>query len=328
MNKFIYSAIAIAAASSTSMAAEGDWLQLDQDIASLSSTVAQGGGVDVGALIRNSYRDGGSEGGWSFEDVDVWLEGSLEEFDWRVNVDLDSGSAALEDAWVRWACGENVGITWGQFRQRIARSANIDPENQFFIDRSLIGMRFDMFDNGIQVDGMHSGFTWALAAQNGADGTGDSLMYTAHASYNIGNGVAHQESALKAGDELDAVIGVGYTDMEDDGEDAILIIDAAITMGQIFGTIELADGGDDAVLASAGSENPYAVAVTYLLADNLELGYRHEDRDDDADTTKDTFGLNWLLHGQNAKWGINYIDDEATADELIAINLTVGKSRR
>ena len=114
MNKFIFSAIAIAAASSTSQAAEGDWLQLDQDIASLSSSVAQGGGIDMGAIIRNSYRDGDVVGGWEFDDVDVWLEGSLEEFDWRISFELfltdddpltDDKALELQEAWVRWACG-------------------------------------------------------------------------------------------------------------------------------------------------------------------------------------------------------------------------------
>lgn len=332
MNKFIFSAIAIAAASSTSQAAEGDWLQLDQDIASLSSSVAQGGGIDMGAVVRNSYRDGDTEGGWSFEDVDVWLEGSLEEFDWRVSMDLDTGTAVVEDAWVRWACGENIGITWGQFKNNIVRSAIVDPENLLFIDRSLIGMEFDSWDNGVQVAGDVSGFMWSLAAQNGTDGTGDSLLFGAHVGYHIGNGVTPSEGAMKGGEEFDATIGVGYTDEQDDGVDAILLIDGAFTVGPISGGIELADGGDDTVLSNGtftGTDgtNPWALMVGYLLADNLELGFRHEDRDNDADETRSTFGLNWYLHGHNAKWQINYIDDDALPDQVIAVGLTVGKSR-
>ena len=327
MNKFIFSAIAIAAASSTSQAAEGDWLQLDQDIASLSSSVAQGGGIDMGAIIRNSYRDGNTEGGWSFEDVDVWLEGSLEEFDWRVSMDLDSGSAVLEDAWVRWACGEDIGITWGQFKQNLVRSAIVDPENLLFIDRSLIGTEFDRWDNGIQVDGDMSGFMWSLAAQNGSDGTGDSLAFGAHVGYHIGNGVTMSEGAMKGGEEFDATIGVGYFDEQDDGFDAILLIDCAFTVGPISGGVELADGGYDAVLSGSDGTNPWALMVGYLLADNLELGFRHEDRDNTADEYRSTFGLNWYLHGHNAKWQINYIDDDALTDQVIAIGLTVGKSR-
>lgn len=337
MNKFIFSAIAVAAASSTSLAAEGDWLQLDQDIASLSSSVAQGGGINMGAVLRNSYRDGGTVGGWEFEDADVWLEGSLEEFDWRISVDFDSGSAVLEDAWARWACGENLGITWGQFKNELVRSAIIDPENLLFIDRSLLGMRFDFWDNGVQVAGHNSGFRWNIAAQNGStatggDGTGDSLDFGAHVSYAIGNGVTAMEGAMKSGDELDAAIGVGYYDRQDDGLDAILLVDAAFTMAQISGSVELADGGDDTVLANGtfvgdDGTSPWAVTLGYLLADNLELGFRHEDRDNDADESRSTFGLNWYLHGHNAKWAINYIDDDFLADEVIAVGLTLGKSR-
>lgn len=326
MNKFFFSAIAVAAASSTSLAAEGDWLQLDQDIASLSSSVAQGGGINIGGVLRNTYRDGGAVGGWDWDDADIWLEGSLEEFDWRVNVDLDTGTTVLEDAWVRWSCGENLSITWGNFKDPLVRSTAIDPENLLFIDRSLIGMEFDKWDNGVMVAGHNAGFHWSLAAQNGTDGTGDSLAFGAHASYAIGNGVSMQEGAMKAGDELDAVIGVGYYDMQDDGADAVLLADAAFTMAQISGSVEMADSGDDALFTTNGT-NPWALTLGYLLADNLELGFRHEDRDNDEDESKTTFGLNWYLHGHNAKWAINYIDDDAAADEVIAVGLTVGKSR-
>ena len=172
------------------------------------------------------------------------------------------------------------------------------------------------------------------------------MAFGAYVGYHIGNGVTMSEGAMKGGEEFDATIGVGYFDEQDDGVDAILLINGAFTVGPISGGVELADGGDDTVFSTetdGGDEvsadggtfnvllddgtNPWAVQVGYLLADNLELGFRYEDRDNDADETRSTFGLNWYLNGHNAKWQINYIDDDALPDQVIAIGLTVGKSR-
>jgi hypothetical protein len=130
---------------------------------------------------------------------------------------------------------------------------------------------------------------------------------------------------MLGGDELDGTIGVSYMDMQDDSLDAVLGIDFAMTMGQFSLQAELADAGDDTVGAGLG-EAPFAITFGYLFADNMEAAYRHEDRDDAADTSVESFGLNYYLHGHNAKWQINYIDDDAAADEVIAVGLTVGAS--
>ena len=328
MNKFIFSAIAIAAASSTGYAAGSDWLQLDQDIASLSSTINSSEGANVGGLLRTSYRDdGGPVGGFVHDDADLWFGGALEEFTWRVSFDLGSDGLDLQDAYVRWAATEDIHVTWGRFMSPVLRSNMLDPENMLFIDRSMLGMSFYNWDSGVSVNGDYNGFGYFIAAQNGGDDTGDDLNFLAHVGYDIGNGVSMQEGAMKSGDELDGSFGVTYTDMENDGNDAVLAADFAMTMGQLSGSVEYADGSDDNVGTLGLGQTPWSLTLGYLFADNMEVAFRYEDTDNLADDTVNTVGLNWYLHGHNAKWQFNYIDDDAATDQVIAVGLTVGASR-
>jgi len=147
----------------------------------------------------------------------------------------------------------------------------------------------------------------------------------AHVDYHMGNGANSSDGAMLAGDGMDATIGFSYMDEQDDSLDAVLGIDFAMTMGQFSLMVELADGDDNNVKSLGNAPNAFTFG--YLFADNMEAAFRHEDRDDAADESRDTFGLNYYLHGHNAKWQINYIDDETASDEVIAIGLTVGASR-
>ena len=139
MNTIIFTSIALAVASTTSFANGGSWLELDQDIASLSSTINMEGGAQVGGLLRSSYRDGGARGEFQFEDVMLHVGGSLEEFTWRVSADLDGGGLSLDDANVTWNQSENLSVTWGQQKLPMFRSSSMDQESMLFIDRSLLG---------------------------------------------------------------------------------------------------------------------------------------------------------------------------------------------
>ena len=242
--------------------------------------------------------------------------------------DLGGGGLSLDDANVTWNQSENLSVTWGQQKLPMFRSSSMDQESMLFIDRSVLGAQYDTYDMGVSISGSNSGLDWTLAAVNGdADPLDqESLNMFAHVDYHMGNGANSSDGAMLAGDGMDATIGISYMDEQDDGIDAVLGIDFAMTMGQFSLMVELADGDDDAVAAGLGS-SPSAITAGYLFADNMEAAFRHDDRDAGDDTSVYTFGLNYYLHGHNAKWQINYIDDETASDEVIAIGLTVGASR-
>ena len=331
MNKIITTSIALAVASTTSFANGGSWLELDKDIASLSSTVNVAGGTEVGGLLRSSYRDGGDVGEFGFEDVMLHAGGSLEEFSWRISGDLNGTGFDLDDAHVVWSYNSNVSVAWGQFKLPMFRSSSIDQESMLFIDRSLLGAEYDTYDLGVSISGNNSGLDWTLAAVNGTNGNNgggdddESLTMFAHVDYHMGNGANSIDGALLANDGMDATIGFSYMDEQDDGLDAVMGIDLAMTMGQFSLMVELADGDDNDVKSLGNAPNAFTFG--YLFADNMEAAFRHDDRDAGDDTSRYTFGLNYYLHGHNAKWQINYIDDETATDEVIAIGLTVGASR-
>ena len=357
MIKFTFTAVALTAASTVAFADGSDWLELDQDIANLSTTVNTAEGATVGALVRTSYRDVDTTGGFSQDDIDLFAQGSLEEFSWRVSFDMDSGNAVLEDAYVSWSYDSGFTVIWGQFKAPALRSAVIDPENLLFIDRSNLGQFHDFWDTGLGIVGdIQDGLSYTLAVRNGfkitdaiigppdvpgsVDWNNDDedLFYFANLTYSVGNGLSPMEGALKAGEELDATVGVTYWDQEEDSLDPVWVFDIAATMGQFSAALELADGGDDddnlleavtkdVLLTNGFGTNPLALTLSYLLADNMEAAYRYEDYDNSADDKKSSFGLNYYLHGHNAKWQINYIDDDVAGDEEIAIGLTVGATR-
>ncbi|MDG2143696.1 MAG: hypothetical protein P8N31_09090, partial [Planctomycetota bacterium] len=167
MNKIITTSIALAVASTTSFANGGSWLELDKDIASLSSTVNVAGGTEVGGLLRSSYEDGGTTGEFGFEDVMLHAGGSLEEFTWRISGDMSDGGFTLDDAHVVWSYNSNVSVAWGRFKLPMFRSGSIDQESMLFIDRSLLGAEYDTYDMGVSISGTNSGLDWTLAAVNG-----------------------------------------------------------------------------------------------------------------------------------------------------------------
>ncbi len=386
MNRLMTGALALAAVGSVGFAGTGDedWTDLDQEISTLSSSLRpQGGGVDIGALIRSSYNLIDEDllddtGGFLFQDVDVFFESqdSGGEWSWRVNVDFDGGDnggiddvlddvlmggtvvspdalmfpafgflgttgggAALEDAFAQWQFSDDIALTWGQFKSPTFLSNSVDPENQLFIQRTILGTIFDAWDLGAMLSGNYDQFSWYAAFQNGADGIMDEYRWTARGEYHVGAGAGGRrgvEGALGADEELNATIGVVLTD--DGGlaggtldDTTIFGVDAAATYGQLSGLIEFASLDDE-----IGDTEIFALTAAYMFQpDEWEAALRYEDTGD-LEITKLTGGLNWYQNGHNRKWSLNLSSIEADLAEfggvdldgtIIEIGLTIGSSR-
>jgi hypothetical protein len=352
MNKFACSALALAAAGSVGFADpadDGEWLGLDQDLVDLHATTSlQGGGPSIGALLRSYYVSPDDDispdtAGWLFQDVDLWLEGEVGDFDWRVSLDYGddyffgsspSGSffsdSVLEDAFATWNIGDDFDVTWGQFKFGHTLSSDVDPEDQVLISRTLIGGYFDDWMHGVMVGGDFEEFTWRAAIQNGDDGLGDEYKLSARGEYHMNGGSGGKkamEGAMGAGDDIMATIGVFFADdgVYDDGQSFGIDFHANMDVFSVGG--EYADFDTD-----IGDASPWAITGSMLFGDDeFEAALRFEDADDSDDTTAFTAGVNWYLTGRNAYWSLNFTDissdDSFSEGSLFALGLSVGATR-
>jgi hypothetical protein len=243
MNRFVSTALALAAVGSAANAGTGDneWLELDSEINGLSSTLQPSqDGTGWAALIRAVYTHssddiatgGGSDvSGFNFNDVDLAFWGSQGPYMWRISTDIDSNEAGvassaeftLEDAYVAWDCGGYFRAQMGQFKPRITRSNSVDPEHLVFIDRSVIGSAGDYWDNGIGVSGTWEQLNWYASVLNGSNGHLSDHTYVLRGEWNLGSGAGMYEGAMGSSDSLNATIG--FTFLEDDTFDGADDID-------------------------------------------------------------------------------------------------------
>ena len=299
MNKFVTSALAMTVAGSVAFAGTGDseWLELDREITSLSSslTSAQGGGMGWSALLRTTltYSDdniatGGGVGapqpdtfGWSFEDIDLAFWGSMEDVGFRISMDATNttklgGLAAgfqLEDAYGWMRCGDMATALMGQHKANTLRSSTVNPEGLLFPNRTVLGSVFDNWNPGVSAFGAVEMLRWSTSVQNGGNGQQGDHVWTARFEYDLGEGAGNTEGAMGAGDDLAATVGFTYLndDAQDLGagsDDELYALDVWGTMGQIGFGAEVASIGDDLLLAPDEDYGRFATPIGLTLSES------------------------------------------------------------
>jgi hypothetical protein len=351
--------------------ASSDWLGLDEELNAIASNVnLQGGGVELGALVRAAYISasgddfGGFTGGEDqlglvIDDVELWSQGNLGDYFWRVSVDfgdsmspyflgnLFGGTLAntartdtLEDAFARWNFHENFNLQIGHFIFPTTFSSSSNMDSLLLLSRTSVGEFFHSYGLGAMLSGDYDGtLQWHLAVLNGSDQTDDDQELRGRAVYNIGSGRNRTEGALGANDELNASLGVSYVDDGELDDGSVLTFDAIATVAGFSIGGEYASFDDDHATAGFGgaiglnyTEGMDVIAFTlgYLLSENWELGGRYEQLDDEDDSTLMSVGVNYYQMGHNAKWQLMYMDfaSDVAAQEgsLIGLGLTVGSN--
>ncbi len=234
MNRFVKTALALAAAGSVTQAGTGDneWLELDSEINGLASSLQppQEDGMGWTALIRGVYShssddiatggvgiDGPDLSGFNFNDVDIAFWGNQGPYMWRISTDIINNEAGqtgnvvdLEDAYIRFACGEYVHAWAGQFKPMPIRSSAVDPEKQLFIDRTALGSTFDFWDTGVGAQGTWEQISWWGAVFNGQNGHTRDHSYVVRLEWNVGTGAGSYEGAMGGSEELNATIGGAF----------------------------------------------------------------------------------------------------------------------
>jgi hypothetical protein len=361
MNKFVTSALALSVAGSLAHAgtSDGEWLELDREIASLATPVTSPaqGGINWSALIRvNEYYSNdeafqiGAENisGTAFQDIDLAATGQVGDYNWRVSGDFDAGILVLEDAYAAWKCGDMLAARIGQYKPSFLRSANVSPDNLLFSNRTALGSSFDFWDAGIGISGSFEDMlVYSLSVMNGANGPAADHAYFARAEYNLGEGAGNAEGALGARDDLAGTIGFSYANFDDlsgtGGDDAIWAVDAWGTAGQFSFGVEYADvdkgvmGGTDedffagltGIVFDADS-NPFDVTVGFCINEEMEVGLRFENSDNNDNVKATSLGFNWYQQGHMAKWQFAYTDisSDVNADEgsIFSAGLSLGSS--
>ena len=231
MNKFVTTALAVAAAGTLSHADPGDndWLELDGEINDLATALRpadddSGGGWS--GLFRGTYdystddvangnNDANDISGIKFRDVDVAFYYNVGTYGARFNVDVNdnlstSPGLKIEDAHVWFECGQYANVTFGNQKPRVLRSGYVDPERTLFIDRTALGSTFDVWNQGIQAGGNWEAFSYALGLFNGQNTNTKDHVWNVRVAYDFGAGAGDDEGALNGGDDLNFTVGGSY----------------------------------------------------------------------------------------------------------------------
>jgi phosphate-selective porin len=374
MKKLVTTALALAAVGSASDAGTGDndWLALDGEIKDLASSLTPSrDGMGWAVLLRTAFtysKDdiltfGGDDiDGFTFRDVDFAVWGSVGDYGWRINTDVQNNFGAgadieLEDAYAWWHCGEYFTAQMGSQKPRFVRTGYIDPEKTLFIDRSALGSVFDWWDLGLQANGNYDAFAWFVGLFNGFDDDTSDHAYFARGEWSLGAGSGMAEGATSGNDDLNATIGLAYytDDTADSGNSDLnaWALDVAGSVGPLGFGAEYVSLGDDAFLGTGpnnsdylgggffvfdGDSSPWDIWASWLLAPEWEVGIRYESLDNDqsvsatnADNTLLSLVAAYYQSGHNAKWQAQWTNVDADNNNpdgsIFQVGLSLGMTR-
>ena len=362
MNKFVTSALALAALSSVGFAGPGEdseWLELDSEINSLASAVTAQGPIGGWAvLIAGNYAFTSEKtsanpdhtSGFTMTDARVSTWGEVGDYGWRLSMNAGpfdtsgGGTFTVEDAYVHWRCGDYFNTQMGSFRPHTFRSAYVWEENQLFISRSFIGNQFDFFDVGIGANGEWEDFRWNWDVLNGSNGANSKHIWLNRIEWDLNGGVGQYIGAYGSSDDLALTAGITsiHPDVEA-GNSSVYGVDVYGSIDQIGFGAELAYFDNDFegtsqglnygtssndFLTIDGNATAYMLMASYLVNQEFEAGVRFQDPDED-DTQAYTFGVSWYQNGKNAKWLAEWtiIDSNTDVDgSVFQIGLSLGSS--
>jgi hypothetical protein len=297
MNKFVTSALALSVAGSLAHAgtSDGEWLELDREIASLATPVTSPaqGGINWSALIRvNEYYSGdfpsaGGEtpSGVGFQDIDLAATGQVGDYTWRISVGIN-----------------------GSFEDMLMYSLSVmNGANGVYADHAYLArLEYNLGEGAGNAEG--------------ALGAGDDLAATIGVSY------ANFDDLSGTGGD-DAIYAIDFWGTA--GQIGFGAEWANIDKGIMGGTDEDFFAGLTGITFDADS-NPYDVTGSFLINEEMEVAVRYEDSDNGDGVTALSLGFNWYQSGHNAKWQVSLTDisSDVSADEgtIWSAGLSLGSS--
>jgi hypothetical protein len=367
MNKFVLSALALTTAGGLATAGTGseEWLTLDREIESLASTQAPAStsGVTINGFIRSSYQNSGDItagpadndlSGFSLDNARLHVTGTVGDYSLYVQLEGASdyevpddglipfplgqgastgGNVFVLDAYGAWNISDQFKLTLGQFRSPFLGTSQLDENQLLFLDRTISGHLWADRDQGVMLSGQYDMLGWWIAAQNGLDGAGDDMAYSARVAFDAMGTQPKVEGAYGAAEGTNLGISAGYYQDDDSVQDDLAAwnIEAKFIMGPIYLYGSYIDHDDGYGVLLGQAEGPAIMALQgsfMFVPDRWEAAVRWEDLDDDNDTSLLTFGVNYYAVGHDAKWQFNYVtsssDDSDLEADIFGVGLTVG----
>lgn len=342
MNKTVFSALAVLAASTLGHASETeDWLGLDKELESLRSTIAttqNASGVGFSGFFRTSYQwvDESDVSGISVDNIRLNWMGRVEDFDIFVQYDASNfsgsginvgGFEGVLDAYGTWNFQDEFRLTFGQFRPAVLHSSWLDENELFFYNRTFNGGSFAFRDQGLMLSGNFEQIGWWAGVQNGADGGSDKYAYFGRVEFDaMGDGAGDVEGAMGSTDELALTVGgaIYVDDFFDDG--TVWALDANATMAGFSAAAEVV-GFDKDLTGTGDSETSWNAQATYMIVpDEWEVGVRFEDLDKvlGDDTTAFTVAGAHYMAGHNAKLQAAFTTVNSDINNLDTESISLG----
>ena len=304
--------------------------------------------VNVLEQIRWTYNDrsgvpAGNANNWGFENKRTRMSwsGNIVDPSWTYKVayyfayanDLEffGATTVLADVFVAKDLGNGFSLTVGQFCLPYCAEVCLDAGMLQFNDYSTVGSIFsDNYGQGLMLTYTSDAFAVAAAYVNSLNNANeafdnnspnDDFAFSGRATYKCSGTWAQFCSAQSfKGEEMGVLIGAGFSCEEANANDSsVYSLTGDVTID--FGGANLMaayfwDNLDDGV----ATFNPYGFTVQggVFVTDDCEIVVRYEFGSLDAGSTGEfsalTFGANWYMAQNTAKFGANfgYAFDEVT----------------
>jgi hypothetical protein len=324
-----------------------DWRALDEALARRVPARNEDGrsfGVLVRAFFTNAPEEAGTAGrdlsGNVFEDVDAYVAAEQGPFELRLGADFDQGDARLEDAWVRAACCEWLGLRLGQFKPRVVRSGSIPDDGLLFRERSFLGAAFDLWDDGVELGGHYDQFDYWLALTDGSNGSDSDHFWSARGEWALyDSALEDREGARGAPNHLRVLLGAALFDdvVASTSDGGGYGADLALTFGpyafhgewasledSFVRTIDVFDGQ----LLTLGDGDPLSFTLARRMGERFEAAVRFQ-RADDADSTEAfTLGASYVPASAPVRFvaDLALVEGDSQDFSIFSLGLQAGSS--
>ncbi len=321
-----------------------DWLELDREIASLArggAPAADGGpsiSYDTIVSFQSSngefYESGGEDlSGFELRRARLTFKGGVADtkYTYKIQGDLESGEMALKDAYVAWDCSESLHMTFGRYKNPLVWSGRVSSFADPFHDQPITGDENNGRSNGLMLEGRYGKFAALLSAQNGVDGTADSMLFVGRLQWDVvgGNAFGKWHGAYGYGEDLLISAAVSASDdgaIDDGGA-------FAQELGLVMNPFSLRIDGvqyadeydqstgldlDDLLGTDKAGTSPNSVTAGYLFGgDAWEILARWESIGDDFETDRKSAGIvHYTTLGPNGRFALLYQSLQSDSDVL------------